>query len=124
MIEPTKRIRDSAPFRKSMSMSSDDVSRADELERIFTAMYPTECPFSFSKTISKALEIALSTVHGSQELPRPPAQMAPKLPETQQTLCLDDQEITRPPTQEKTRHNVQEPIKARTPKIFGKRKIR
>jgi len=62
MTEVIKRIRESAPFRKSMSMSSEDIEKAAELERLFTTLYPDECPFSFSKTISKAIELAYETI--------------------------------------------------------------
>jgi len=61
MIE-NKRIRESAPHRKSMSMSDDDLNRATELEELFSNLYPEERPFTFSKTISKALEIASNTL--------------------------------------------------------------
>src|SRR5512139_2708400 len=54
-----KRIRDKAPYRKSMSLTEEDLMRASELERLFTKRYPYEAPFNFSKTISKALEIAI-----------------------------------------------------------------
>lgn len=54
-----KRIRDKAPYRKSMSMTENDLMRASELERIFTSRFPSEAPFNFSKTISKALELAI-----------------------------------------------------------------
>jgi len=54
-----KRIRDKAPYRKSLSMTGDDVSRAAELERLFNTRYSIEAPFNFSKTISKALELAM-----------------------------------------------------------------
>lgn len=57
-----KRIRESAPFRKSMSLSIEDMGRAAELEKAFTAMFPNECPFTFSKTISTAMEIALQQI--------------------------------------------------------------
>lgn len=125
MIEPSKRIRDSAPFRKSMSMSSDDVFRADELERIFTSLYPDECPFSFSKTISKALEIALSAVQDSQDSSRrPQAHLGPELPPTQETLCAADEEQIRPPSSEKHVYNVTESRKGRSSRVFGKRKGR
>jgi len=54
-----KRIRDRAPFRKSISMTEDDIMRAAELERLFSTKFSTEGPFNFSKTISKALELAI-----------------------------------------------------------------
>ena len=54
-----KRIRDKAPYRKSMSMTKDDIMRAAELERLFSTKFSSEGPFNFSKTISKALELAI-----------------------------------------------------------------
>lgn len=54
-----KRIRDHAPFRKSMSLTESDIGRAAELERLFSSKFSSECPFNFSKTISKALELAI-----------------------------------------------------------------
>jgi len=61
MNEPInkKRIRNSAPYRKSMSLTEDDMMRAAELERLFSSKFSSECPFNFSKTISKALELAI-----------------------------------------------------------------
>lgn len=58
IINP-KRIRDKAPYRKSMSLTEDDLMRASELERLFTTRYSSEAPFNFSKTISKALELTM-----------------------------------------------------------------
>jgi len=58
VINP-RRIRDKAPYRKSMSLTEEDLMRASELERIFNTRYPSEAPFNFSKTISKTLEIAI-----------------------------------------------------------------
>lgn len=57
LINP-RRIRDSAPFRKSISLTELDLLRAAELERTFNTQYPPDAPFNFSKTISKAIEIA------------------------------------------------------------------
>lgn len=53
-----KRIRDSAPYRKSMSLTELDLQRAVELERIYNSRFPGEAPFNFSKTISKSIELA------------------------------------------------------------------
>src|SRR5665647_3222777 len=53
-----RRIRDSAPFRKSISLTELDLMRAAELERTFNTQYPPDAPFNFSKTISKTIEIA------------------------------------------------------------------
>jgi len=62
-----RRIRDSAPFRKSISLTELDLLRAAELERTFNTQYPPDAPFNFSKTISKAIEIAfiqiISPIH-------------------------------------------------------------
>jgi len=71
--EPTqiKRIRESAPFRKSMSMSEGDIEKASELERMFGDLYPEEKPFTFSKTISKALEIAYDSLQKPEFVPKP-----------------------------------------------------
>lgn len=54
-----KRIRDKAPYRKSLSMTENDIMRAAELERLFSTKFSSEGPFNFSKTISKALELAI-----------------------------------------------------------------
>lgn len=62
-----KRIRESAPYRKSMSMNTEDMLKAQELERLFTSLYPSEAPFTFSKTISKALELAYDCVTSEKE---------------------------------------------------------
>lgn len=61
VINP-KRIRDKAPYRKSMSLTEEDMMRASELERIFNTRFKSEAPFNFSKTISRALEIAIGSV--------------------------------------------------------------
>lgn len=53
-----KRIRDSAPYRKTIALSELDIKRAEELERIYPSMYPSDAPFNFSKLISKAIEVA------------------------------------------------------------------
>jgi len=58
IINP-KRIRDKAPYRKSMSLTEEDLMRASELERIFNSKFTSESPFNFSKTVSKALELAI-----------------------------------------------------------------
>jgi len=70
MIE-NKRIRESAPHRKSMSMSDEDLNRATELEELFSNLYPEERPFTFSKTISKALEIASNTLKKPEPAVKP-----------------------------------------------------
>lgn len=79
-------------------MNQEDIDRAAELERLFTSLYPEETPFSFSKTISKALEIAYESVTTSPESKRP-EKPAPKIS-----------------IQEKTQE------KSRPSKFFGKRK--
>ena len=53
-----KRIRESAPYRKSIALTELDLQRAEELERIYEVRYPREGPFNFSKTISMAIELA------------------------------------------------------------------
>jgi len=53
-----RRIRDSAPYRKSITLTELDLQRAAELERTFNTQYPLGAPFNFSQTISKAIEIA------------------------------------------------------------------
>lgn len=53
-----KRIRDSAPYRKSISLTELDLKRAEELERTFNTTYLSDSPFNFSQTISKAIEMA------------------------------------------------------------------
>ena len=53
-----KRIRESAPYRKSIALTELDLQRAEELERIYEVRYPREGPFNFSKTISKAIEVS------------------------------------------------------------------
>jgi hypothetical protein len=53
-----RRIRDSAPYRKSITLTELDLQRAAELERTFNTQYPLDAPFNFSQTISKAIEIA------------------------------------------------------------------
>lgn len=45
-----------------MSLTEEDMMRASELERIFNTRFTSEAPFNFSKTISKALEIAIGNV--------------------------------------------------------------
>lgn len=73
-MKSQKRIRESAPFRKSMSMSQDDLNRELELEKILSLKFPEEIPFSFSKTISKALEIAVESLKSAQENEQPEKQ--------------------------------------------------
>jgi hypothetical protein len=102
MLE-TRRIRESAPIRKSMSMSKEDALRAEELEHIFIAKFPDECPFSFSKTISKALEIAYFAMKGTDD---PLPSVVPNLPESQMTLCLDTPRVSRSSIQTESGHDV------------------
>lgn len=60
-----------------MSMTEDDLRRASELERVFTSRYPSEAPFNFSKTISKALELAiLQMLQPASQLPGGQVQQA------------------------------------------------
>lgn len=70
-IIPNKRIRENAPHRKSMSMSDEDLNRATELEELFSNLYPEERPFTFSKTISKALEIASNSLIKQEPVQKP-----------------------------------------------------
>lgn len=53
-----------------MSMSNEDIERAEELEKLLTTMFPDECPFSFSKTVCKALELSLDSLKTKNE-PKP-----------------------------------------------------
>jgi hypothetical protein len=55
-----KRIRDHAPYRKSMSLTEEDIQRLSYLEKLFSSQYPLDVPFSFSKTVSKCIEIAFT----------------------------------------------------------------
>jgi hypothetical protein len=57
-----KRIRDNAPYRKSLSLTEEDMQRISYLEKEFTKRFPSENPFSFSKTVSKAVEFAFLQV--------------------------------------------------------------
>lgn len=61
-----RRIREIAPHRKSMSMSDEDLKRASDLETMFNILYPDERPFTFSKTMSKALEIAFKSFENKE----------------------------------------------------------
>lgn len=54
-----KRIREKAPHRRSVSLADDDILRFFYLEKIFTAIYTEEGPFSFSKTVSKSVDLAI-----------------------------------------------------------------
>jgi len=64
-----KRIRDSAPHRKSIALTEEDIQRLSYLETQFALLYPGEVPFSFSKTVSKAVELAFLQVLSQKELP-------------------------------------------------------
>lgn len=57
-----KRIRDNAPYRKSISLTEEDIQRISYLEKEFTKRFSSESPFSFSKTVSKAVEFAFLQV--------------------------------------------------------------
>ncbi|MGB9928163.1 MAG: hypothetical protein ACPK85_07115 [Methanosarcina sp.] len=59
IINP-KRIRDNALPHKSISLNEEDFLRVAYLEKIYTERYPMDAPFSFSNTISKAIEIAFA----------------------------------------------------------------
>jgi len=71
-----KRIRDHAPFRKSLSMTEDDIMRAAELERLFSTKFSSEGPFNFSKTISKALELSILQMLQPESQPSGPVQQS------------------------------------------------
>ena len=75
-----KRIRDNAPYRKSLSLTEEDMQRISYLEKEFTKRFPSEVPFSFSKTISKSVEFAFLQVLISMkqfELSQQPGQQRP-----------------------------------------------
>jgi hypothetical protein len=59
-ITNPKRIRDNAPPCKYISFTEEDLLRIAYLEKIYTERYPMDAPFNFSKTISKAIEIAFA----------------------------------------------------------------
>lgn len=52
-----KRIREKAPHRRSVSLTDEDIEKLSFLEWIFTRIYTEEAPFSFSKTVSKAIDL-------------------------------------------------------------------
>jgi hypothetical protein len=83
-----RRIREKAPYRKSMSLTEEDLTRASELERIFNNRFESEAPFNFSKTISKALEIAIRDVlqPANQSSPGAVQQALTGLPADQRAL--------------------------------------
>ena len=64
-----KRIRDHAPNRRSISLTDEDIQRLSYMEKTFASMYPLEVPFSFSKTVSKAIELAFLQVITPMEKP-------------------------------------------------------
>ena len=41
-----------------MSLTDEDIERLSYLEKAFTTIYTDEVPFSFSKTVSKAIDLA------------------------------------------------------------------
>lgn len=51
---------------KSISCTDEDLKRIICLNEIYTARYPSEAPFSFSKTISKAVEIAFANAYNPE----------------------------------------------------------
>ena len=72
MIDETlnpKRIRDHAPHRRSISLTDEDIQRLSYLEKTFASMYPLDVPFSFSKTVSKAIELAFLQIIAPIEKP-------------------------------------------------------
>lgn len=61
-MHQNKRIREKAPHRRSMSLTDEDIQRLSYLEKLFTERFPQEVPFSFSKTVSKAVEMAYMVI--------------------------------------------------------------
>lgn len=57
-----RRIREKAPHRRSVSLTDVDIDRLSIFEKNFTIIYTKDVPFSFSKTVSKAIELALLMV--------------------------------------------------------------
>jgi hypothetical protein len=57
-----RRIREKAPNRRSVSLTDIDIDRLSSFEKNFTTIYTEDVPFSFSKTVSKAIELALLMV--------------------------------------------------------------
>lgn len=55
-----KKIRDDTFYIQQVSFTKEDLQRIAYLEMIYTENYPTKAPFDFSKTISKAIEIAFA----------------------------------------------------------------
>lgn len=112
-----KRIRDTAPYRKSISMTELDMKRAQELEIAYNIKYSSEAPFNFSKTISKALEIACLT------LLTPAVQTAPQIPsQTSQQSKLQTNQLVNIQTEENK--NNQKSQNNNTHKKFLKQKRR
>lgn len=59
LFPPTfRRIREKAPYIRSLSLTDEDINRLSYFEKTFTEIYLLEVPFSFSKTVSKALDLA------------------------------------------------------------------
>ncbi|MCC4766695.1 hypothetical protein FXW07_08745 [Methanosarcina sp. DH1] len=71
-----KRIRESAPYRKSISLTEADIEKASELEKTFNSRYPQESPFNFSQTISKAIELAYLQILEPIEVKSEPIQQS------------------------------------------------
>ncbi|HEY5124387.1 MAG TPA: hypothetical protein VIK14_11695 [Ignavibacteria bacterium] len=78
-----KRIRDHAPYRKSLSLTEEDMQRISYLEKEFTKRFPSEIPFSFSKTISKSVEFAFLQVLMSMKQFESSQQSGQQQPEVQ-----------------------------------------
>jgi len=100
-----KRIRDSAPFRKSITLTELDIQRAAELERTFNTQYPLDAPFNFSQTISKAIEIAFIKI--ITPIHQPFQQSLTGLPVDQEVLQARQEQksqIGEEPRQERTVH--------------------
>src|SRR5665811_890207 len=111
-----RRIRDSAPYRKSITLTELDLQRAAELERTFNTHFPLDAPFNFSQTISKAIEVAfiqiLTPIHQpfQQSLTGLPVD-----PEVLQARKEQKSQIGKEPGQERKVNN-------RKPKKFQKTK--
>lgn len=111
-----KRIRDHAPFRKSMSLTENDIMRAAELERLFSSKFSSEGPFNFSKTISKALELAILQMLQPEILVSEPVQQSLK------SLSADQAALQAREQQKQQQTRPVQSTKPKTPKKFQKTK--
>ena len=55
-----KKNRDDTFYIEQVSFTGEDLQRIAYLEMFYKEYYPMEAPFNFSKTISKAIEIAFA----------------------------------------------------------------